>query len=211
MKKNKKRNLIKIGILGGTFDPPHKGHLHISKIALKKLKLNKILWIVTKKNTLKKKPYLSEQVRIKLSKKITKNNKGIFVKYFDKKIKSTNTFSLLRYIKTKNKKAELFFLMGADNLINFHKWQNADKIFSEIPIVVFRRYGYNNKALKSNTSNFYKNFRQSNKNLHVINFKQLPAWTIINNKEIVYEDFYVGVLLIKATTFPCEIFLHTVN
>ena len=74
--------------------------------------------------------------------------------------------------------------MGADNLINFHKWQNADKIFSEIPIVVFRRYGYNNKALKSYTSNLYKNFKINNKNLHIINFKQLPAWTIIKNKEI---------------------------
>ena len=66
MKKNKKRNYTKIGILGGTFDPPHKGHLYISKIALKKLRLKKILWIITKKNPLKKKPHLTKKVRIKL-------------------------------------------------------------------------------------------------------------------------------------------------
>ena len=53
MLKLSKKKYNKIGILGGTFDPPHKGHLHISKIALKKLKLNKILWVVTKKNPLK--------------------------------------------------------------------------------------------------------------------------------------------------------------
>ena len=47
-----------IGILGGTFDPPHRGHVHISKIALKKFKLKKLLWIVTNQNPLKKKPYL---------------------------------------------------------------------------------------------------------------------------------------------------------
>ena len=77
MKKNKKRNLIKIGILGGTFDPPHKGHLHISKIALRKLKLKKILWVVTKKNPLKNKPYIKLKERIKLSKKLQEKIKKL--------------------------------------------------------------------------------------------------------------------------------------
>ena len=123
MKKNKKRDYIKIGILGGTFDPPHKGHLYISKIALKKLRLKKILWVITKKNPLKNKPYLKLKERIKLSKEITKKNKKISIKYFDEKIRSTSTFNLLNYIKGKTK-ADLFFLMGADNLKKFHKWKN---------------------------------------------------------------------------------------
>ena len=53
-----KKKYNKIGILGGTFDPPHKGHLYISKFALKKLKLNKLLWVVTKKNPFKKKAFI---------------------------------------------------------------------------------------------------------------------------------------------------------
>jgi nicotinate-nucleotide adenylyltransferase len=60
---------IRLGILGGTFDPPHRGHLHISKIALKKLKLNKLIWIVTKKNPLKKKTLSENQNKDKISKK----------------------------------------------------------------------------------------------------------------------------------------------
>ena len=74
--------------------------------------------------------------------------------------------------------------MGADNLINFHKWQNAHRIFNEIPIVVFRRYGYNDKALKSYTSNFYKNFKINNKKISISDFNKMPSWTIIQNKEI---------------------------
>ena len=101
MQKLSKKNYTKIGILGGTFDPPHKGHLYISKIALKKLKLDKLMWIVTKKNPLKQKPYLNIKTRIKLSKKITKGKKKIFVKYFDAKIRSKNTFNLLNFIKKK--------------------------------------------------------------------------------------------------------------
>ncbi len=72
MKKKIKQIYNKVGILGGTFDPPHIGHLHISKIALKKLKLDFVFWLVTKKNPFKKKPHLSISKRIKLSKKLQK-------------------------------------------------------------------------------------------------------------------------------------------
>ena len=88
MKKIPKKNIKKIGILGGTFDPPHKGHLYISKVALKKLKLNRLMWILTKRNPLKKKPYLNLKERLKLSKKLTNKNKKIFVEYLENKIKS---------------------------------------------------------------------------------------------------------------------------
>ena len=101
MQKLSKKNYNKIGILGGTFDPPHKGHLYIAKIALKKLRLNKLMWIVTKKNPLKQKPYLNIKTRIKLSKEISKKERKIFVKYFDNQIRSNNTFNLLNFIKKK--------------------------------------------------------------------------------------------------------------
>ena len=101
MKKKIKQIYNKVGILGGTFDPPHIGHLHISKIALKKLKLKKIIWIIAKQNPLKEKPYLSVDIRIKLSKDIIKNQKKISIKYQDDIIKSKNTFELLKYLKKK--------------------------------------------------------------------------------------------------------------
>ena len=152
MKRNKKKDYIKIGILGGTFDPPHKGHLYISKIALKKFKLKKILWIITKKNPLKDKPYLKLKERIKLSKKITNKNKKINVKYFDDKIRSSSTFDLLNYIKKKTK-ADLFFLMGADNLKNFHKWKNWRKIPKLAKIAIFPRKNYSYNSIVTNIIN----------------------------------------------------------
>ena len=142
MQKLFKKNYNKIGILGGTFDPPHKGHLYIAKIALKKLKLNKLIWIVAKKNPLKRKPYLSTKIRIKLSKEITKKEKKIFVQYFDDRIKSINTFNLLNYIKKKDQKTKLFFLIGADSLAKFHKWNNWKKIPKLAKIAIFPRQNY---------------------------------------------------------------------
>ena len=140
--------------MGGTFDPPHKGHYYISKIILKKLRLNKILWVITKKNTLKNKPRLKIEERIKLSKEITKKNKKITIKYFDDKIKSSHTFNLLNYLKRKTK-ANLFFLMGADNLKKFHKWKNWKQIPKLAKIVVFPRGSYSSTSIA--TKKLHKN------------------------------------------------------
>ena len=84
-----------IGILGGTFDPPHNGHLKISNISINKLKLIKLIWVITKKNPFKKKPFFSIKDRIKKSKKLTKKSKKIQIRYYDQLIKSSRTINLL--------------------------------------------------------------------------------------------------------------------
>ena len=137
----------RIGILGGTFDPPHKGHLYNSKITIKELRLNKLIWVVTKKNPFKKKPTLGLKARINLSKKIVKSEKKIFVKYFEDKINSNTTFDLLNFIEKKNKKSIIFFLTGADNLKKFHKWKNWEKITEVAKVVIFPRKGYTLRSL----------------------------------------------------------------
>ena len=74
--------------------------------------------------------------------------------------------------------------MGADNLINFHKWQKWKKIFNEISIVVFKRHGYNIKALKSIAYTKFSNNLIRYNNLNYNNFSNLPSWAWINNREI---------------------------
>ena len=145
MKKNK--NLKKkIGIFGGTFDPPHKGHVQIANFSLKKLQLDYLIWAITKKNPLKKKPILSLKSRIFLSKKIIKNNKKIKIKSYDKYLKSTKTIELLQFLKKKNKGAKFYFIMGSDSFLKFHKWDDWNKFQNICNIVVFSRRGYFNKT-----------------------------------------------------------------
>ena len=145
IKSGKKR----IGILGGSFDPPHRGHIEISKLAIKKLFLDQIYWCVTKKNPLKNKTLFSLPERIKKSKIITNNVKKIKVKFFEDRLKSVNTIDLIKYLKKQNKKNTFFLIIGSDNLIKFHKWKNW-KILSKLTqIVVFSRKDYDIKAKKS--------------------------------------------------------------
>ena len=162
---NSKKN--KIGILGGTFDPPHKGHLAISKEATKKFKLRKVIWAITKKNPFKKKSISSLKNRIDYCKRIIEKINFIEVKFFENKIRSNRTIDLINYF-SKDKKSEIYFLMGADNLINFHKWHQWKIISKKCKIIVFDRHGYKKKSLNSIT---FK--RLGEKNLKFIKFKKV--------------------------------------
>ena len=91
----------KIGILGGTFDPAHKGHLEISKQARKEFNLKTIIWAITKKNPFKSESQLDLKNRIKFSKKIIGKYNFIKVKFYEDKIKSNKTIDLINYLKNK--------------------------------------------------------------------------------------------------------------
>jgi nicotinate-nucleotide adenylyltransferase len=145
-----KRKNLRIGLLGGSFDPPHKGHVTISNISIKKLNLHYLTWVVSKKNPFKKKPVSNVKSRIKLSKKITKNvKKKVKVEYFDKLVNSSKSYDLLKFLKKFNKSSKYFFIIGADNFINFHKWYKWKEIPKFAKIVVFDRENYSKKALNS--------------------------------------------------------------
>ena len=156
----------KIGIFGGSFDPPHYGHLEISKQAIRKLSLDQIYWCITKKNPLKNKTFFPLSERIKKSRSITSKVKKIKIKLFEDKVKSTNTIDLIKYLKKKSEKETLFLIIGSDNLIKFHKWKNWKLLLELIEIVVFSRKDYDKKAKKS------------------VMMKQVKKITFIRNKHV---------------------------
>jgi nicotinate-nucleotide adenylyltransferase len=158
---------MKIGILGGSFDPAHKGHLAISKEAKKRFKLEKIIWAVTKKNPFKSVSKTPVSKKIKDCKKIIGLNSFIKVKFYENIIKSNKTIDLINYLQ-KNKNIEIFFLMGADNLINFHKWHKSKLISQKCNIIVFDRHGYKKNSLKSKTFQSL-----NNKTLTFVEFKKV--------------------------------------
>ena len=158
---------MKIGILGGSFDPAHKGHLAISKEAKKIFDLKKIIWAITKKNPFKIESETSVSTRIKNCKKIIGSNSFIKIKFYENLIKSNKTLDLIDHLK-KNRNLEVYFLMGADNLISFHKWHKSESIAKKCKILVFDRHGYKKNSLKSKT------FKKLNKNiLTFIEFKKV--------------------------------------
>ena len=170
-----------IGLLGGSFDPVHKGHLAISKIALKKVKLDKIYWLITKKNPFKKKTHFSLDYRVKLAKKAAKYLSKIQVLYLDKIVKSSRSIDLVNYFIKKKKINNIYFIIGSDILVELHKWKNWKKLVKLTKLIVFSRKGYDKKSKKSIVVKYLKN-----KNI-----------TFIKNKPIVISSSLIRKKLIK--------------
>ena len=184
--------------MGGTFDPPHKGHLHISKLVIKKLYLKTLYWAITKQNPLKKTtPHNNENKRKTLCRQLTRGEKKIKL-LNTSDIKNSNlTINILQKIKKKiSKKTNLFFIIGADNLVQLHQWKEYKKIFSLCTVVVMNRIGYKKPAL---TSPAAKKFRKTKISLDTL-LKMGPKqkeWVYINNKGIKVSSSRLRISLYK--------------
>jgi nicotinate-nucleotide adenylyltransferase len=137
---------MKVGLLGGSFNPAHLGHIYISKLAIKKLGLNQVWWVPTAHNPFKDKSiYKPYKTRIEQCEKLVKTHPKIYIKEFDE----IYTELLIRHLKSKYKNVEFFWLMGADNLEKFHHWEGFKKIIKEIPLVIFSRENFLKKIQKT--------------------------------------------------------------
>ena len=171
-----------IGILGGSFDPVHKGHLGISKISIRKFKLKKIYWVVTKKNPFKNKTFYSLNERVNLAKKISRTQKKIQTIHLENIIKSSRTIDMVNYFIRKKNIKNIYFIIGSDNLIRFHKWKSWKKIVKLVKLIVFSRRGYDRKGMKSIVVKNFKNKIIFVKNKHItISSTQLKNKTSLNN------------------------------
>ena len=153
--------------MGGSFDPAHKGHLEISKQAKKIFQLKNIIWAITKQSPFKKESKSILKTRMQFAKKLIGKKTFIKVRFYEKKIGSSRTFDLIKYL-NKDKKFEIYFILGADNLINFHKWYKWKSIINKCRILVFDRQGYKAKSFRSIA---FK--RANNKSLTFVNFKKV--------------------------------------
>ena len=187
-----------LGILGGTFDPPHKGHLHISKLVIKKLYLTTLYWAITKQNPLKKTtPHNNENKRKTLCRQLTRDEKKIKLLNTSDIRNSNLTINILQKIKKKiNKKTNLFFIIGADNLVQLHQWKKYEKIFSLCTVVVMNRIGYKKPALASPAAKKFRKTKISLDTLLKIGPKQ-KEWVYINNKGIKVSSSRLRISLYK--------------
>lgn len=142
---------MKIGILGGSFNPIHDGHIKIANLAIIKLGLSQLWMIPTSSNPLKDVKLLDYKKRVEKIVQKTAGNYKIKVKEYEKC--SFSTYKMLKNIENQHKGQEITFIIGADNLEDFHKWDNFHKLVKEFNIVIFSR---NDNFSKLKLSKSYK-------------------------------------------------------
>ncbi|MDE2362989.1 MAG: nicotinate-nucleotide adenylyltransferase [Hyphomicrobiales bacterium] len=140
---------MRIGLFGGTFNPPHAGHVLVSEIAIRRLKLDRVWWLVTPGNPLKRNaglPPLEE--RIAAARKLTRDPR-IVVTGLEAQIGTRFTYDTIAYLTRRARGVRFVWLMGADNLAQFSRWQRWTDIAALAPVAVVDRPGATRAALAS--------------------------------------------------------------
>jgi len=175
----------KIGLLGGSFNPAHEGHLHISLEATKILKLDEIWWLVSPQNPLKAIDEMAPfNERFESAQQITKDYKDIIkISDFEKQNNTNKTFDTLVALHNKYIDNKFIWLMGADNLTNFDKWYKWKEIFATAPIAVFDRNDHKNESISSKAAISFKNSLLAQGEESQLANTPPPAWCFLDIKK----------------------------
>lgn len=169
----------RIGLLGGSFNPPHAAHVLISEIALKRLKLDHVWWLVTPGNPLKpRSDLLPLEARAEACRAMLTDPR-IVVTTFEKDLPTPYTAATLDFLTLRRPEASFVWVMGADCLAQFHRWQRWRHIFSLMPIAVVDRPGWHLLAASSPAARAFASHRIPESKSAELAGMPAPAWTLL--------------------------------
>lgn len=172
---------LTVGLLGGSFNPAHEGHLHLSEYARKSLGLDQVWWLVSPGNPLKPgadmAPYRD---RLASARAIVKRRPHIHVSDIERRLGTRYSFDTLRLLQRRFTRIRFVWLMGADNLHQFHRWRRWREIFRMLPLAVFDRAPYSHRALRRRAPLAFARFRRGEKRSPALKRRVPPAWCFIH-------------------------------
>jgi len=170
-----------VGLLGGSFNPAHGGHVHISCEAYKHLGLDEIWWLVSPQNPLKS-PYEMARLdkRLERSRELTSHIPYIYVTALELELGTQYTADTIKTLQQRFHHIQFTWIMGADNLQQFHRWHRWKWIAEHVPIAVFNRKPHTYPALNSLTAQRYSYARLDENDGKLLPFSNAPAWTFFN-------------------------------
>ncbi len=174
---------MRIGLFGGSFDPPHDGHRAVSLEALKRLGLDAVWWLVSPQNPLKPHAPTDLARRVEAARKLA-DHPRIKVTGVEAALGTTYTADTLRKLRERLPGVRLVWMMGADNLASFHRWRDWQDIAASVPIAVFNRPGLTLRALSSPAARTLAGSRLRERDARRIGSVQPPAWVFLASPHV---------------------------
>lgn len=168
-----------IGLLGGSFDPAHQGHVHITREALKRFGIDRVWWLVSPGNPLKKHGPAPMSQRLKRARRIMQHPK-VQVTDIEDRLGTRYTAQTLSRLTALYPRVWFIWLMGADNLSQFHQWQHWRDIAQSVPLGVIARPGDRISARMSPAARVFAGSRISGNASHLLGRAEAPAWCFVN-------------------------------
>lgn len=171
---------LRIGLYGGSFNPPHAGHRHVSLLALKRLRLDRIWWLVTPGNPLKHPAgLLSTAERVAAARRVAAHPR-IDVTGFEAEISSRYTVDSLRWLLARCPAPDFVWIMGADSLAGFHRWKGWHEIAALVPMAVVDRPGWTIRATQGRAARALAPFRWPEAEAPALAGAPPPAWVLLH-------------------------------
>lgn len=168
-----------IGLLGGSFDPPHEGHKLISLEAIRRFNLDQLWWLVTPQNPLKTRNPTHANLRIKAAQELITHPR-VHILNIESQINTTYTAQTIKILQKTRPELRFVWLMGADNLVNFHHWYDWRSIMERVPVGVLARPGMRMRALNSPAARIYKSRRIPHTASGCLAHGLAPRWCFVN-------------------------------
>lgn len=175
---------MRIGLLGGSFNPPHEAHRAISLFAMKRLQLDRVWWLVSPGNPLKtaQKPH-DIVARAEAARRIARDPR-IDVSCLEAVIGTRYTVDTLTYLRRRCGSARFVWIMGADNLAQFHRWENWQRIAFEVPVAVIDRPPQSFRALAAPAAQALARYRIPERNAGMLAASEPPAWVFLTGLKL---------------------------
>ena len=168
-----------IGLLGGSFDPPHDGHVHISYAALKRFGLDHLWWLVSPGNPLKEHGPAPLDERMQAAQAMMRHPR-VTVTDIEARLGTRYTAETIAALRRRYPGVRFVWIMGADNLAQFHRWQDWRWIIETVPVGVIARPGQRLGARRSKAAKVYRHARVMGRASHILGLLDAPAWSFIN-------------------------------
>ena len=174
------RDGLAIGLYGGSFNPPHEGHMHVSQLAMRRLGLDRIWWLVTPGNPIKDQSDLQPlSQRLQASAQLA-DHPRIDITSVEQKVGFNKTRDTIRWLKQRCPRTRFIWIMGADNLAQFHQWYGWRDIAALVPIAVIDRPGFTFQAKSSHAAQALSRFREDETDAIGFSKRTPPAWIFLH-------------------------------
>ena len=175
---------MRIGLLGGSFNPPHQAHRAISRFALARLQLDRVWWLVTPGNPLKENGNLHQLGERMQAARDVADDPRIEVSCLESVIRTRYTIDTINTLRRRLSDLRFVWIMGADNLAQFHRWQDWRRIAGQVPVAVIDRPPQSFRALASPAAKALARYRLAENKAALLADQPAPAWVFLTGLKL---------------------------
>jgi nicotinate-nucleotide adenylyltransferase len=176
------RRAMRVGLMGGSFNPAHEGHRFIARLALRQLGLDEVWWLVSPQNPLKSRDGMAPFAERLASAHAIARDRRIKPTDVEMRIGTHFTADTLLELRRRCPNMRFVWIMGADNLVGFHRWERASLILRTLPVAIFDRPTYSLRALASRTAHRFARVRLPERMARTLVNRKPPAWVFLHSR-----------------------------